>query len=238
MRRGKDCHRVLQPDRHGLHRRGGARKQLQNDEDRDHQEAELPHRGRIGGEQNAHRGDGKGVNNSPRQKQNERAGNRDLEPQLHDQLHREDRRNQDHEPVRPNLREHDFARRHRHRQEMLDRPMLALANERGAGQNDREHGDVADDLHHRGEPFRLEIGVEHDAESEVDRLNFRSAQGCGGSCSACGVGLHHLVDDLLQVGPAIAGLRDRRRIHIDLDARIAVRDDVLGNFGEISITNT
>ena len=109
--------------------------------------------------------------------------------------------------------------------------MLALANERGAGQNDREHGDVVDDLHHRCEPFRLEIGVEHDAEGEVDRLNFRSAGGCGGSCSACGVGLHHLVDDLLQIDPAVAGLSDRGRIHIDLEARIAIRDDVLLELG-------
>ena len=109
--------------------------------------------------------------------------------------------------------------------------MLALANERGAGQDDREHRDVVDDLHHRSEPFRLEIGVEHDAEGEVDRLNFRSARGCGGSCSACGVGLHHLVDDLLQVGAAVASLGDRRRVHIDLQARIAIRDDVLLELG-------
>ena len=109
--------------------------------------------------------------------------------------------------------------------------MLALADERGAGQYDREHGDVVDDLHHRGEPFRLEIGVEHDADGEVDRLNFRSAGGCGGSSGVRGVGLHHLVDDLLQVGPAVAGLGDRRRIHVDLEARIAVRDDVLLELG-------
>ena len=116
--------------------------------------------------------------------------------------------------------------------------MLALANKRGAGQDNREHGDVVDDLHHRSEPFRPEIGVEHDAEGEVDRLNFRSARGCEGSCSTCGVGLHHLVDDLLQVGAAVAGLGDRRRVHIDLQARIALRDDVCSNLGGISITNT
>jgi hypothetical protein len=62
MRRGEDLHAVLQPDRHGLHRRGGAGEHLQDDEDRDHQEAELPHRGRIGGEQNAHRRHRKRVN--------------------------------------------------------------------------------------------------------------------------------------------------------------------------------
>ena len=54
MRRGKDLHGGLQPDWHGLHRRRGTGQHLQDDEDGDHEEAELPHRGRECGEQNAH----------------------------------------------------------------------------------------------------------------------------------------------------------------------------------------
>ena len=34
---------------------------------------------------------------------------------------------------------------------MLDRPLLALADERGAGENYGQHGDIVDHLHYRGE---------------------------------------------------------------------------------------
>ena len=47
----------------------------------------------------------------------------------------------------------------------------------------------------------------------------------------CVVGQHHLIDDLLQVGPTDAGLGNRGRIHIDLNARVAVRNDVLLKLG-------
>ena len=53
---------------------------------------------------------------------------------------------------RPDLARHDLERRHRHHQQVLDRAVLALADQRGAGQHDRQHGDVVDDLHHRAEP--------------------------------------------------------------------------------------
>ena len=48
--------------------------------------------------------------------------------------------------------QHDLRRHNRHDKQMLDRALLALADERGAGQDHREHGDVVDDLHDGGEP--------------------------------------------------------------------------------------
>ncbi|MNS51124.1 hypothetical protein D3C72_837880 [compost metagenome] len=38
--------------------------------------------------------------------------------------------------------------------------MLALAQQRGAGEDDRQDGDVVDDLDHRQEPATLQVGVE------------------------------------------------------------------------------
>ena len=46
------------------------------------------------------------------------------------------------------LREHDLGGNDGHDEQMLDRTLLALANERGAGEHDGNHGEIADDLHH------------------------------------------------------------------------------------------
>ena len=61
----------------------------------------------------------------------------------------------DHRAVGDDLRQHDLERGHRHDQQMLDGAALALADQRGAGEDDRQRRDVVDHLHHRGEPGRI-----------------------------------------------------------------------------------
>ncbi len=60
------------------------------------------------------------------------------------QRHR--RGQQHHQPHRPDLGDHDLGGRHRHDQQMLDGAVLALADERRAGQDDGQHGHRVDDL--------------------------------------------------------------------------------------------
>src|SRR5215471_10940178 len=57
---------------------------------------------------------------------------------------------------------------------MLDRALLALADERGSGQDHGEHGEIVDDLHHRGEPARLQVRVELCARDYFDRQAHQS----------------------------------------------------------------
>src|SRR5215470_11047918 len=52
---------------------------------------------------------------------------------------------------------------------MLDRALLALADERSSGQDYGEHGEIVDDLHHRVEPARLQVRVELCAGHDLDR---------------------------------------------------------------------
>ena len=49
------------------------------------------------------------------------------------------------------------------------RAVLALAHDGGAGQDDRQHGDVVDDAHDAGEPGGRDVGIEGDADDEIDR---------------------------------------------------------------------
>ena len=51
--------------------------------------------------------------------------------------------------------------------------MLALAQQRGAGEDDGEDGDVVDDLNHRQEPAALQVGVEQRAGGHADRAGRR-----------------------------------------------------------------
>ena len=60
---------------------------------------------------------------------------------------------------------------------MVHGAMLALADDRSAGKNDREHGYVIDDAHDAGEPGGRDIRVEGDADVEIDRRE-RRALGC------------------------------------------------------------
>ena len=52
---------------------------------------------------------------------------------------------------------------------MIDRAALALSHERAARQNDREHGDVVDDLHHAAEPRARQVLIKLDACRDLRR---------------------------------------------------------------------
>src|SRR5262245_25734452 len=120
-------------------------------------------------------------------------------------------------------------RNHRHDEEMLDRALLTLADERGSGQDHGEHGEIVDDLHHRGEPARLEVRVELCAGHDLDRGAHQSL--------ASGDELRDIVDDdVLDVGHAIEGLGHGSGIYVDLNRRLAPRENILlklwGNFDD------
>ena len=53
---------------------------------------------------------------------------------LHDQTQRQGGSDDDDQAVGPDLGQHDFRRRQRHDQQMLDGAVLALADQRRAGQ--------------------------------------------------------------------------------------------------------
>jgi len=97
---------------------------------------------------------------------------------------------------------------------MVERAVFALADERGAGQDDRQHRDIVDDAHDAGEPRRLDIRVEGDAHDEVDR---RCGRALGARQKIGDLGGDNL---LCVIGPE-TGLDHRGRIDIELDRRFA-----------------
>src|SRR5215470_16591878 len=110
---------------------------------------------------------------------------------------------------------------------MLDRALLALADERGSGQDYGEHGEIVDDLHHRGEPARFQVRVELCAGHDLDRRTHQPL--------ASADELRDVVDDdALDVGHAIEGLGHGSGIYVDLNRRLPPRENVLlklwGNF--------
>jgi hypothetical protein len=54
-------------------------------------------------------------------------------------------------------------------QQVVEGAVFALAQQRGAGEDDGEDGDVVDDLNHRQKPATLQIGVEQRAGSQQHR---------------------------------------------------------------------
>mmetsp|Transcript_91075 Transcript_91075/g.253589 ORF Transcript_91075/g.253589 Transcript_91075/m.253589 type:complete len:276 (+) Transcript_91075:783-1610(+) len=146
--------------------------------------------------------------------QRDRALHRHAQRALHDEAERGHGRHQHHQAHGPDLGQHDLARRDRHHQQVLDGAVLALADQRGAGQDDGEHGDVVDDLHQRTEPGVLQVGVEAHAHRQVDRWR-----------GAAAVPQHETVDlgrdDLLHIAAAGEGLAHPRRVDIELQPRLA-----------------
>ena len=59
---------MLEPDRHALHWRRASGQELHDDEDWNCKQSELPHSRGLGPEQDAERGDGKGIKRAARQK--------------------------------------------------------------------------------------------------------------------------------------------------------------------------
>src|SRR5512139_216303 len=74
------------------------------------------------------------------------------------------------EAVGPHLRHCNLEGRQWHHEQVLERPVLALADDRGAGQDDRQHADLVDDGYDALEPGRLGVRVEQPAHHELHRL--------------------------------------------------------------------
>src|SRR5262249_56689086 len=97
---------------------------------------------------------------------------------------------------------------------MLDRALLALADERSSGQDYGEHGEIVDDLHHRVEPARFQVRIELCAGHDLDRGTHQSF--------ASGDEFRDVVDDdVLDVGHAIEGLGHGGAIYVDLNPTAA-----------------
>ena len=102
---------------------------------------------------------------------------------------------------------------------MIHGAVLALANKRGAGEDDREHADAVDDAHDAGEPGGHDIWIVHDADVEIDwrRGNaFRVRQKI----------LDFGHDDLLRIVGAEAALHHHGCVDVDLKRRISAAQHV------------
>ena len=129
----------------------------------------MAHRRRERAQQYAERRNDERVKRRSEQEQKNRAGDRRADPPMHHELQRQHRRDENDEPVGEHLRQHDFRRHDRHDEQVLDRALLALADQRGTGQDHGEQRDLIDDLRHRRKPRGLQIRIEIRAHDEVDR---------------------------------------------------------------------
>src|SRR6516165_3076050 len=102
---------------------------------------------------------------------------------------------------------------------MLHRPLLALPNERSAGQDHCQHGYVVDDLHDRGEPVRVEVRIELGSDHDV----YGRAYGT----FAAGLEVGELLrDDGLYVHGTVTGLRHGRSINVQLQGGLPASQQV------------
>src|SRR5262249_34576805 len=136
---------------------------------------------------------------------------------------------QNDEAIGQDLRQHDLGWNHGHDEKMLDRALLALADERSSGQDHGEHGEIVDDLHHRGEPARLQVRIELCTGHDLDRGTHQSF--------ASADELRDIVDDdVLDVGHAIERLGHGSGIYVDLNRGLPPLENVLlefwGNFDD------
>ena len=97
--------------------------------------------------------------------------------------------------------------------------MLALPDQRRAGQDDGQQRDVVDDLHHRAEPGLVERGVEAGAQCQIHGWRVGAA-----------VTLDELIDfageDLLDIATAGEGLAHAGGVDIELHGRRSPRQHV------------
>ena len=115
---------------------------------------------------------------------------------------------------------------------MLDRALLALADQRGTGQDHGQQRDLIDDLRHRRKPRRLQIGIELRADDEIDGQALTSPFAAGNEV------LHFVRYGGPEIAGAIAGLRNSRCIDIDLDLGLALGENVGLKSGGISTTKS
>jgi hypothetical protein len=113
---------------------------------------------------------------------------------------------------RPLLGNHDLGRRDGHHQQMLDGAVLALADERRAGEDDRQQRYLVDDLDDRREPRDVHALVETRAQRQIHHRRWTVAVPAHE--------LDHLThDDLLHVLVADERLADAGRVDVDLHRR-------------------
>ena len=103
--------------------------------------------------------------------------------------------------------------------QVLDRALFALADQRRAGEDDRQKRDLVDDLGHRREPRRLEVRIEGGAHNEIDQARGRALSPGDEPLDLGG-------DGVAQRTCAVAGLGDRGGVDIDLEAGLALRANV------------
>lgn len=162
-------HDPLHQFRHTFERRRAAGQNLERQQDQHEQQPELRHGTRRGCKEDAERCRGEELENGGKEEQDQRALKRYGEQALRNDHQRERRGDQHDKAHGPDLADHDFQRRDRHDQQMLDRPVLALADKRGARKHDREHGDVVDDARYGAEPAGIELRIESGANAQVNR---------------------------------------------------------------------
>ena len=97
---------------------------------------------------------------------------------------------------------------------MLDGAVLALANQRRTGQDDRQHGDLVDDLRQAAEPGLLQRRVEACAQLQAHR---RLGAGAVALHELLHLAQHHLLDE----ATAVEGLAHAGGVGVELDLRVA-----------------
>ena len=211
---GRQQHDVLNELRHAFARRQSAGQHLQRQQHQHQQQTELRHRARHRRQENAERAHREQHQRAAGHEQRHGAVDGHAENAFNYNHEGKRRGHEDNEADRPDLADHDFKRRDRHHQKVLDRAMLALADQRRARKDHRQHGDAGDDVDDRAEPHLAELRIVAGADIERDR-NFAAA-GKAVQIFADGV-----VDDLLDVGVAGKGLRHARGVDIELQLRLS-----------------
>ena len=215
----RHLHDLLHPIGHALEQSHAAGQHLQRQQGDDHQQSQLRHRARHGAQKDAQRRGGEQVQRHPQDEQGDRALDGHLEPALHDEDERRHRHEYHHQAHGPHLGHHDFERGQRHHQQMLDGAVLALADQRRAGEDEGQRGDAVDQLHHRTEPHIAQIRIEEHAHFRFDRQD-------GVSAMMLDEGRHLAVDDDMDIAVAEEGLRHTRGVDVDLDRRLVPGQDV------------
>ncbi len=95
---------------------------------------------------------------------------------------------------------------------MLDGAVLALADQRGAGQDDRQHGDGGDQLVDGAEPALVDLRVEPHSQRQLDRH-------AGGRAVAAQKLVQFTGDDRLHITAARERLGHAGGVDIELDGR-------------------
>ena len=207
--RREDQREPLHPGGLALDRSISAREQLEHDDQQDDQQGELGHGPRDRSQEHPQGRGEEEIEDDPRQEQPRRAGDGDAEDRPDDEEQRPGDRDQDDQAIGPDLRHRDLERRQRHHQHVLDRAVLALADQRRPGQDDRQRRDLVDDGHDAVEPGRVPVRIVGLSDDDLDRARrrvLRAPEEAGDLVR----------EDIPDVAGADAGLLHGGRIDVDL----------------------